>query len=95
MKYELIFAPEAVQDLKRLSARNRTAVLENIERNLRYTPDKTSRARIKRLQGLKRPQYRLRIDDIRVYYDVSETNVEILAVVSKSRAADWLKEYGE
>ncbi len=38
---------------------------------------------IKRLRGLKRPQYRLRVDDIRVYYDVIETNVEVLAIIGK------------
>ena len=95
MAYEILFAPEAVQDLKRLSARDRATVLENIERHLRYTPEKLSRARIKRLRGIRRPQYRLRIDDIRVYYDVLDQNVEILAIISKSNASDWLKEYGE
>jgi mRNA-degrading endonuclease RelE of RelBE toxin-antitoxin system len=91
MKYELIFAPEALQDLKRLSARDRSNVLDNIERHLRYTPDRISQASIKRLQGISRPQYRLRIGDIRVYYDVIEQNVEILAIIPKSSAADWLE----
>jgi mRNA interferase RelE/StbE len=95
MKFELVFAPEADQDIKRLSARERAIVLDNIEKHLRYTPGKTSRTRIKRLRGISRPQYRLRIDDIRVYYDVSEQIVEILAIISKSKAADWLADYGE
>ena len=95
MKYEVVLAPEAVHDIKRLSARKHAIVLDSIEKYLRQTPGKTGRTRIKRLQGVSRPQYRLRIDDIRVYYDVTEQNVEILAVVPKSRAADWLVAYGE
>ena len=95
MRYEVVFAPEAVQDIKRLSARERATVIDNIEKHLRHTPGKTGRTRIKRLRGLSRPQYRLRIDDIRVYYDVTEQNVEILAIIPKSSAARWLAEFGE
>ena len=53
-----------------------------------------SRSRIKRLRGLRRPQYRLKVDDIRVFYDVSGTTVEILAFVSKSEAESWLAQFG-
>jgi hypothetical protein len=34
------------------------------------------------------------VDDVRVFYDVKESTVEILAVVSKSEAAEWLKREG-
>lgn len=95
MKYEIVLAPEAVQDFKRLSARERAIVSDHIEMHLRHTPGKTSRTRIKHLRGLSRPQYRLRIDDIRVFYDITEKIVEILAIIPKSRAEDWLAEYGE
>ena len=40
---------------------------------------KRSKSRIKRLRGLRHPQYRLRIDEIRVFYDVEGDRVEILA----------------
>ena len=95
MRYEIILAPEAVQDLGRLRANIRTAVKDATERHLRYEPTKVSRSRIKRLRGLARPQYRLRVDDVRVFYDVSDKQVEILAIVSKDDAADWLDEVGE
>ena len=36
------------------------------------------------------PQYRLRVDDIRVFYDVTENTVEVLAIVPKSEASAWL-----
>jgi mRNA-degrading endonuclease RelE of RelBE toxin-antitoxin system len=95
MRYEIILAPEAIQDLKRLSARNRTTVRDTLEKHLRFEPEKVGKSRIKRLRGLRRPQYRLRVDDIRVFYDIVEDGVEVLAVVHKSDAADWLAEMGE
>jgi mRNA-degrading endonuclease RelE of RelBE toxin-antitoxin system len=51
---------------------------------------KKSRGRIKRLRGMRRPQYRLQIGDLRVFYDVAEKRVEVLAIVSKEGAVEWL-----
>ena len=90
MPFDIILAPEAVDDLKRLKAHVRAAVRTALETHLRHEPDKAS----KRLRGLRRPQYRLRVDDIRVFYDVSGTTVEILAIVSKSEAESWLAQFG-
>ncbi|MBU0511875.1 MAG: type II toxin-antitoxin system RelE/ParE family toxin [Chloroflexi bacterium] len=95
MRYEIFFAPEAIQDLKRLSARDRSIVQDTIEKHLRYEPERTSESRVKRLRGISRPQYRLRIDEIRVFYDVEGQDVQVLAVVPKSKAADWLEKMGE
>jgi len=94
MKYEVLFPPEAVQDFKRLSARDRSTVKEAIEKHLRYEPQKMSKSRIKKLQGISRPQYRLRVDEIRVFYDVVETTVQVLAIIPKSKATEWLEEMG-
>ena len=66
-----------------------------IEVHLRFEPAKTSRSRIKRLRGVRRPQYRLRVDDVRVFYDVAGASVEVLAIVSKQQAAEWLEREGE
>lgn len=90
-----MLAPEAVEDFKELSARVRTAVREAIEVHLRHEPMKKSKGRIKRLRGVSHPQYRLRVEEVRVFYDVRENAVEILAIVPKSRAASWLKGEGE
>jgi len=94
MKYEIIFAPEVRDDFNRLSARDRTTTRDLIERTLRYEPEKTSKSRIKRLSGMNRPQYRLRIGEIRVFYDVHGQRVEILAIIRKSEAAAWLESMG-
>lgn len=95
MRHEIIFAPEAIQDLKRLSARNRSIVRDEIEKHLRHEPQKVSKSRIKRLRGIRRPQHRLRIGEIRVFYDIDGEQVEVLAIVRKSDAAAWLAEMGE
>lgn len=58
-------------------------------------PTKTSRSRIKRLRGLSRPQFRLQVDEVRVFYDVAEKRVEILAVVVKADADKWLRKVGK
>jgi mRNA-degrading endonuclease RelE of RelBE toxin-antitoxin system len=95
MRYEIVLAPEAVDDLKGLKAAQRSAVRDALETHLRHEPMKTSRSRIKRLRGLRRPQYRLRIDEIRAFYDVSDSTVEVLAIVSKSEAESWLTKFGD
>lgn len=96
MRYAILFAPEAVEDFENLAANVRAEVRDGIERHLRCEATKTSKSRIKRLRGLSRPQYRLRVgDDIRVFYDVTEKTVEILGIVPKSEALEWLERYGE
>jgi mRNA interferase RelE/StbE len=94
MRYEIILAPGAVQSLRRLPARIRAQVRDAIERHLRFEPGKVSRSRIKRLRGLTRPQYRLRVDETRVFYDVTEAAVEVLAIISKAEAQAWLEAEG-
>jgi mRNA interferase RelE/StbE len=95
MPFEIVLAPEAVQDLRALNANLRAVVRDALETHLRQEPMKTSRSRIKRLRGLRRPQYRLRVDEVRVFYDVSGETVEILAIVAKSEAELWLAQSGD
>jgi mRNA-degrading endonuclease RelE of RelBE toxin-antitoxin system len=95
MRYEILFAPEAVQDFNRLSARDRSRIREAIESHLRHEPQRISKSRIKKLRGISRPQYRLKVEEFRGFYDVTEDAVEVLAIVRKSEAAAWLQEIGE
>ena len=95
MKYEIVLAPEAAQDLKRLKAHVRAEVKDALDRHLRYEPAKVSKSRIKRLRGLSHPQYRLMVGEIRVFNDITGRVVEVLAIVPKSEAASWLEEMGE
>src|SRR5580704_11807661 len=96
MPYDIVLAPEAVEDLNDLKASDRATVRDALEQHLRHQPTKVSKSRIKRLRGFSHPQCRLRVgDDIRVFYDVTKEAVQILAVVAKSAADEWLSEQGE
>ncbi len=94
MPFAIALAPEAADDLRMLKAGVRSAVRTALERHLRHAPARTSRSRIKRLRGIRRPQFRLRIGDVRVFYDVSGSVVEVLAIVAKSEAEAWLMQFG-
>jgi mRNA interferase RelE/StbE len=95
MRFGIVLAPSAVRELRALPAHRRAAVRDALDRFLRHEPTRTSKSRIKRLRGMSRPQYRLRVDDIRVFYDVTDNTVEILAIVTKAQADAWLRDAGD
>jgi mRNA interferase RelE/StbE len=94
MRFDIVLAPEAVEDLKRLKATLRATVRTALETHLRHEPAKASRSRIKRLRGLRQPQFRLRVGEVRIFYDVTGETVEVLAIVDKSEAQSWLARFG-
>jgi len=94
MRYDIILAPEAVEDVRNIKTHLWPTVRDAIEVALRHAPTSVSKSRIKRLRGLARPQFRLRVGDIRVFYDVRGSRVEVLAIVPKSEAAEWLRREG-
>jgi mRNA interferase RelE/StbE len=93
--FEIVLAPEAVEDLKRLKANLRADIRTALETHLRHEPKKVSRSRIKRLRGLRKPQYRLRVGEVRIFYDVTETTVEVLAIVAKLETISWLAQFAK
>ena len=95
MRYEIVLSSEAVEDLRNLRASIRAAVRDSIERHLRHNPTRASGSRIKRLRGLTRPQFRLRVGEVRVFYDVVEQQVQVLAIIAKSETEAWLRKAGE
>ncbi|MCL4466799.1 MAG: type II toxin-antitoxin system RelE/ParE family toxin [Chloroflexi bacterium] len=95
MRYRIILADEALQDLRQLPAHRRPEVKEALERHLRHAPAATSRSRIKRLKGMSHPQFRLWVGDVRIFYDVEEGQVEVLAIVPKAAAKEWLERVGK
>jgi mRNA-degrading endonuclease RelE of RelBE toxin-antitoxin system len=95
MKFEIELTDNARQDYLRLNARWRAIVKKAFETHLRYEPRKESRSRIKRLREVEWPEYRLRIDDLRVFYQVEENSVQILAIVLKEDAEEWLQTFGK
>jgi mRNA-degrading endonuclease RelE of RelBE toxin-antitoxin system len=92
--YRIEIDPQAVDDLKRMRAFERAAVLDVIDRILAAHPMRLGKSRIKRLRGLDSPQYRLRVDDLRVFYDVDGEDVYVLRILAKDQTDEYLREMG-
>ena len=94
MAWELQFAREAEDDLRLIRPFYRRGVLDAVEAHLGFAPTEVSRSRIKRLRILESPAYRLRVGDLRVYYDVDETAevVTVLRILSKEQSLSYLGE---
>ena len=92
MRYEIEITEAAESDLDRIHAFHRGEILDAIDAYLRHEPTRESRARIKRLELLDSPAYRLRVGDYRVFYDVDEISGEVvvLRVLSKEESLVYL-----
>ena len=95
MQFEIRVAFGAERQLRALPAFHRAAIRSVLERHLRHEPTMLSKSRIKRMRGLARPQYRLRVDEFRVFYDISGQEVQVLAIVSKAEAVGWLAAFAK
>lgn len=97
MKYEVVIAETAKLQFNGLDARWRSAFVTAMRAHLRHEPRRTRKSRIKRLRGLRRPQYRLRVGAMRVFYDVDDAarRVEVLGIIDKGEASKWLWRIGE
>ncbi len=84
MRYEILVAPDAGNQLAALPAHTRSEVRDGIELNLRFEPTKLSKSRIKRRKGLDQP----------LFYDVTDKEVQVLAIVAKAEAQAWLDKQG-
>ena len=94
MKYEIVLTDTAKDHYRGLNARGRMLVKKGLKDHLIHEPMKRSRSRIKRLREMEHPEYRLRLDPYRVFYDVSGQTVVVLAIVPKVETAEWLETYG-
>ena len=95
MNYRVTLSPEARAHFHGLCAYDRAKVRDAIDDNLQHAPTTESKSRIKRLRDLRKPQYRLRVDDLRVFYDCEQHEVIVLGIVEKAHAEAWLAETGE
>ena len=93
MPFKVALSDDAQADFACLDARWRSAICDAVEAHLRHEPQRTSKSRIKRLQDSDHPQYRLRVDSMRVFYDIEGDHVQILGIVAKEQAAEWLKRF--
>jgi mRNA-degrading endonuclease RelE of RelBE toxin-antitoxin system len=85
--FDIRYAAKAREDVKALRAYDRKRIVDAAERHLRHTPVQVSRSRIKRMAQPFWCQFRLRVDEFRVYYDVDAVGrtVSILRVLTKEQ----------
>jgi len=88
-RFEIRYTHEAVEDIRPLRAFDQRRVLDAIALHLSNEPTRLSKSRIKRMSQPFWSEYRLRVDDFRVYYDVDETQhvVQVLRVLFKGTGA--------
>ena len=86
MAFQLIYSNTARAEIKALRAYDRQRVMTMVDSLLRHQPTNTSRSRIKEMTQPFWSQYRLRVDEFRVYFDVDEVHqtVHILHVRCKT-----------
>jgi mRNA-degrading endonuclease RelE of RelBE toxin-antitoxin system len=84
--YDIQYTVEAVDDVRALRPFDQRAVLEGIEIHLLHQPKFVSKSRIKLMTQPFWSQYRLRIVDFRVYYDVDDDGriVNVLRILAKT-----------
>jgi mRNA interferase RelE/StbE len=95
MRFEIRVAQRAERQLLALTAYHRATIRTALETHLRHEPAKLSKSRIKRMRGLMRPQYRLRVGEFRIFYDIVDQEIQIIAIVTKADADRWLAEFAQ
>ncbi len=90
MPYQIRYSSEAVEQLKKLRVFDRTAILDQVGQVLTVDPTVVSKSRIKRLREPAPTQYRLRLGEFRVFYDVEEEAVLVIQVLSKQDSIEYL-----
>ena len=90
--FRIVVRPGAAAQIRRLRGVNAVAILDAMETHLRHEPERLSRSRIKRLRGNNAATYRLRVGDYRVFYDVAEKEVVVIAVLHKRETAEFYRE---
>jgi mRNA interferase RelE/StbE len=89
--FRIVVRPHAAAQIRRVRRVDAVAILDAIETHLRHEPERLSRSRIKRLRGSEAATYRLRIGDYRVFYDVAEAEVVVIAVLHKRETAEFYR----
>ncbi len=97
MTFKIELVQEAWEDLNSFRKRDQVHILDAIEVHLSHEPTRLSKSRIKHLRSGTRPPYRLRIDEVRVYYDVSleMQTVLVYGIVHKEHSLEWLAKFAE
>jgi addiction module RelE/StbE family toxin len=93
-QFQVLLKREAIEDLDRLRKYDATQIADAMEKHLIHEPMKESKSRIKRLRGVKEPDYRLRIGNYRVFYSVRESKrqVDVLRIMHKNETREYYEE---
>lgn len=92
MAFEIVYSPEAVDHLLALSKYEQAKVLDQVDEQLTHQPLHATRKR-KLLRQNRIAPWELRIDDLRVFYDVQESPsvvVNVKAIGKKVRNELWI-----
>lgn len=84
LPYRIEYDAEAREHLRELDARDRTAVVDNLERKLKHEPTVATRNK-KLLRANELAPWELRVGEWRVYYDVQETPERMVTVRAVGR----------
>jgi mRNA interferase RelE/StbE len=90
MPHEIRYSAQAVEQLIKLKTVDRTAVFDTIEAILSVNPTLVSKSRVKLLREPSPTQYRLRVGEFRVFYDVNDDVVLVVQILSKRDSLDYL-----
>jgi addiction module RelE/StbE family toxin len=92
--FDVFLKPQAIRDLDRLRKYDATLIADGIERFLTHEPVRQSKSRIKRLRGIRDPDYRLRLGEYRVFYNVDDDKrrVDVLRVLHKDQTRKYYEE---
>jgi mRNA interferase RelE/StbE len=78
--YQIRYTTEALEDLGAVRAFDRSKVRAAILQHLAHQPTRISHSRIKRMTQPFWSQFRLRVGEFRVYYDVDEETSAVLVL---------------
>lgn len=94
LRYEIVLKGSAIADMDGLRRYDATAIADAMERHLSDEPTRESKSRIKRLRGIRNPDYRLSVGAYRVFYNViaEAQRVDVLRVMHKDQTRAYYEE---
>lgn len=82
--YEIVYAPSAERQLRGLSARDRTLVADQVDRQLSHEPKAETRNR-HAMRSNPLAGWELRLGRLRVYYDVQDEPEPVVSILAIGR----------
>ena len=91
---DIILKHSAVGDMDKLRKYDSSQIADVMMKHLRHEPTKESKNRIKRLRGIRNPDYRLLVGEYRVFYtvDLDARCVNVLRVMHKDETHSYYEE---